>query len=201
MSFFDHLRKPGAPAIKPQGSQIRREVIKITPNAPSYQTKPVPSKSGIRSALKPAQQPNGSSHSSGVARKRTLDESTTQRPGNRKARRHNSPVPQRLQSSSESSDSDASPGWSRRQVEGVRSTEPDLTRHVRSQEAFTKGDNDFLMVHAADIASLDKPGKFAPAFGGPSESAGILLLQYPSASQQERYGIYPQRRGAAANDP
>ena len=187
MSFFDHLRKPGAPAIKPQGSQIRREVIKITSNAPSYQRNPVPSKNAIRPALKSTQQPNGSSRSTGIARKRTQDESALTRPGNKKARKRNSPVPQRLQSSSEGSDSDVSPGWSRPPAEVARSTEPDLARHVRSQEAYTEGAEDFPMVHAADIASLDKPSKFAPAFGGQCESRGILLLQYPSASQQERY--------------
>lgn len=189
MGFFDHLRKPGAPAIKPQGSQIRREVIQTKPNAQPYHRNSIPSKNGIRSGLKSAQQPNGSSHSTGIVRKRTLHESTSQRPGNKKARKRNSPVPQRLLSSSESSDSDVSPGWSRRQAETVRGTEPDLARQVRSQEAFAEAGEDFLMVHAAEIASLDKPSKFAPAFGGPSQSAGILLLQYPSASQQERYGI------------
>lgn len=188
MSFFDHLRKPGAPAIKPQGSQIRREVIQTTLNAPPHQRNSVLSRNGIRSALKSAQQPSGSSRSKGILRKRTLDESTSKRPGPQKARKRNSPLPQRLQSSSESSDSDVSLVWSRRQAEVVRSTEPDLARQVRFLEAFAEGGEDFRMVHAADIASLDTPSKFAPAFGGPSQSAGILLLQYPSASQQERYG-------------
>ena len=174
--------------MKQQGSQIRREMIKGTPNAPSCQRNPLPSRTAIRSAPKSAQQPNGSPRSTRIARKRTLDKSTAERPGNKKIRKRNSPLPQRLESSSESGDSDGSPGWSRRQADAVRSTEPDLARHVRSQEAFVEGGERFLMVHAADIASLDKPGKFAPAFGGPSESAGILLLQYPSASQQERYG-------------
>lgn len=188
MSFFDHLRKPGAPAIKPQGSQIRREVIKIASNASSYPRNPLPSKNAIRPALKSAQQPNGSSRSTGLARKRSQDESTATRPGNKKARKRLSPLPQRLQSSSESSDNDVSPGWSRPSAEIARSTEPDLARQVRSQEAYTEGGEAFLMVHAADIASLDKPSKFAPAFGDLCESAGVLLLQYPSASQQERYG-------------
>lgn len=187
MSFFDHLRKPGAPVIKPQTLQVRREVIKVAPNAPFYQRKFVTSTNGIRPTLKVAQQPNRSSRTTGTAHKRTLEESTTQRPGNKKARKRNSPVPQRLQSSSDSSDGDASPEWSRRQSQTVRSTEPDLARHVRSQEAFAKGSQDVSMVHAADIASLDKPGKFAPAFDGPSQTCQILLLQYPSASQQERY--------------
>lgn len=45
------------------------------------------------------------------------------------------------------------------------------------------------MVHAADIASLQKSGKFKRAFEKTDRPADILL-QYPSASQKERYVTY-----------
>jgi H3 lysine-79-specific histone-lysine N-methyltransferase len=43
------------------------------------------------------------------------------------------------------------------------------------------------MIHAADITSGPKAGKFKPAFGAAEGKPKEILLQYPSASQQERY--------------
>lgn len=69
------------------------------------------------------------------------------------------------------------------------SAEPDPDRHVRSLKAFSEEDaQGFEMVHAADITSVQKAGQFTPAFEA-SENSEDVLLQYPSASQKERYSI------------
>ena len=64
--------------------------------------------------------------------------------------------------------------------------EPDLHRHIRSVDAFV-GDHDgqLARVHAADIAAMDKPTKFKPAFPQNSD-AKLVSLQYPSAAPTER---------------
>lgn len=190
MSFFDHLRKPGSLAIKPQGSQIRKEVIRPSPDSAFQRRTTFPSKGSISSSLKIPRQLNGSPRSKEIGLKRTLDESKSLKPGKNKSRKRPSPVQQRLQSSSEGSDSEEFIGISRKKARSCRSAEPDVRRRVRSQKAFSEDDGLFDMVHAADIASLDKPNKFTPAFDASARSAEILLLQYPSASQQERYEIH-----------
>lgn len=185
MSFFDHLRKPGSLAIKPQGSQIRKEVIKPSPGSASQLRTSLPSRNSTSSSLKIPQQRNGNNRSRDTGLRRTSDESSSQKLNKTKSRKRPSPVQQRWQSSSDSSEAEDFNDISRKKARNSGSTEPDVKRRVRSQQAFVEEDGLFDMVHGADIASLDKSNKFVPAFGG---SAEILLLQYPSASRQERYG-------------
>jgi H3 lysine-79-specific histone-lysine N-methyltransferase len=53
-------------------------------------------------------------------------------------------------------------------------------------KAFSEeGSRPFKMMHASDITSVQKAGKFKPAFGAEGKPKQILL-QYPSASQPER---------------
>lgn len=67
--------------------------------------------------------------------------------------------------------------------------EPDMKRQIRSSKAFLEDNSGaFSMVHAADVASLSKPAKYKAAF--PNDPQVIQIhLQYPSASQCERYVI------------
>lgn len=102
-------------------------------------------------------------------------------------RKRPSPAQKPLTSSAESSDTEDSFDARKRAKISV-STEPDLKRKVRSLEAFSPEQDAFQMVHAADIASLDKATKFRSAFEEPSVLANVSL-QYPSASQRERYFI------------
>lgn len=68
------------------------------------------------------------------------------------------------------------------------SAEPDPERRVRSLKAFSEeGVKPFSMVHAADITSGKKAGNFKRAFGSDGDKPPEVLLQYPSASQKERY--------------
>ena len=94
---------------------------------------------------------------------------------------------QRFDTSSDDSGSDVSLGASRKRFKTSAETEPDLKRQIRCQKAFSEVDNTaFPMVHAAEIASVDRSTKFVAAFGDSTGSAEIEL-QYPSASQRERY--------------
>ncbi|KAI9871919.1 MAG: Nucleosomal histone H3-Lys79 methylase [Pleopsidium flavum] len=194
MSFFDNLRKPGSLAIKPQGSQIRKEVIRTSPVSASQRRITLPSKGSLNAIPKVPRQLNGGPRSREVGLKqRKQDDLTPLDRGKNKSRKRPSPVQQRLQSSSQSSDSEGSLSTSKKRSRSSKGIEPDLKRRVRSQKAFAKDDGLFDMVHAADIASLDKPNQFTPAFGGSAGSVETLLLQYPSASQQERYNLVVPR--------
>lgn len=81
----------------------------------------------------------------------------------------------------------------RKRARTGESAEPDPERRVRSLDAFLEGEDEnatvipFPLVHAADVTSVQKPGKFQSAFG--EEGSGDVLLQYPSAAQKERYAF------------
>lgn len=72
------------------------------------------------------------------------------------------------------------------------SAEPDLQRQVRSTAAFAEdaGKHTIPIVHASDIASMDKPAEFSRAFGDGSGSDSVdpfmVRLQYPGISQGEK---------------
>jgi H3 lysine-79-specific histone-lysine N-methyltransferase len=77
----------------------------------------------------------------------------------------------------------------RKRARTSASAEPDPERQIRSVKAFSdEGTRPFKMVHAVDITSGQKAGKFKPAFGVEGKPTEILL-QYPSASQKERYAL------------
>lgn len=104
-----------------------------------------------------------------------------------KIRKRPSPA-QRLSSDDDDSDTDTS-FEVRKRARVSASAEPDPDRRVRDTEMFSeKGKESFRMVHAADIASLEKPGKFKRAFDKTDKPVDVWL-QYPGASQKERYVI------------
>lgn len=183
MGFFDHLQKGGAFSLQPQKNQIRKVV----------QTRPAPAKSAPNtpSSRSPQVQP-----SSERSRKTHAARSVSSDPDARPAKRRNTPTrvrkrptpEQRLSSDDDASDSDAS-FEVRKRARTSASAEPDPERRVRSMKAFSEeGSRPFKMVHATDITSAQKAGAFKPAFG--ATKAGEILLQYPSASQKEKYGQY-----------
>lgn len=183
MGFFDHLQKGGAFSLQPQKNQIRKVV----------QTRPAPAKSAPNTpkSRSPRVQP-----SSERSRKTHAARSVSSDPDARPSKRLNTPTrvrkrptpEQRLSSDDDASDSDAS-FEVRKRARTSASAEPDPERRVRSVKAFSEeGTRPFKMVHATDITSTEKPRSFKPAFG--AEKAKEILLQYPSASQKERYGYY-----------
>lgn len=83
--------------------------------------------------------------------------------------------------------SDQDLGAAKKRARRASNVEPDPNRHIRSRRAFSDAEaGKFPMVHASAIASLSKPTKYKPAF--PNDPQAIeICLQYPSASQREKY--------------
>ncbi|MCJ1288806.1 Nucleosomal histone H3-Lys79 methylase [Xylographa carneopallida] len=103
-----------------------------------------------------------------------------------------------------SDDSEAEDGeegeGSRKKPKADLDQHPDLKRQVRNQKAFSEEDGGiFDMVHAADIPSLDKTTKYIPSFEGLPEKIEVSL-QYPSASQRERYLLMQPRTKRSDNN-
>lgn len=186
MGFFDHFQKGGAFSLQPQKNQIRKVV----------QTRPAPAKSAPNTPnpRSPRVQP-----SSERSRKTPAARSVSSDPDARPSKRLNTPTrvrkrptpEQRLSSDDDSGDSDAS-FEVRKRARTSASAEPDPERRVRSVKAFSEeGARPFKMVHATNLTSAQKAGAFKPAFG--AEKASDILLQYPSASQKEKYEYYSHR--------
>lgn len=81
----------------------------------------------------------------------------------------------------------------------------DTSRSIRDVQAFSEEDQgNFSMVHAVDVANLgtdENPNPnyatFFRALKGDEDEAPVIELQYPSASQRERYQMV---QGKAADD-
>lgn len=183
MGFFDHLQKGGGFSLQPKKPQIRKVVTQTRPAVPartsSAAASPAPAASS-RSAVRQSK----ARPVSGDSRQNTPQK----RLGTAgKIRKRPSPA-QRLSSDDDDSDTDTS-FEVRKRARVSASAEPDPDRRVRDTEMFSeKGKESFRMVHAADIASLEKPGKFKRAFDKTDKPVDVWL-QYPGASQKERYAI------------
>ncbi|KAJ5587359.1 uncharacterized protein N7459_003124 [Penicillium hispanicum] len=186
MGFFDHLQKGGAFSLQPQKPQIRKVV----------QTRPAPARSATSTPGNCSPRVHSSSERSRkthTAKARSISSDPDARPSKRlntPTRPRKRPSPEQLLSSDDDvSDSDTSFEVRKRARTSV-SADPDPDRRLRSVKAFSDdGTRPFKMVHAVDITSGPKAGKFKPAFGADGNSAEIHL-QYPSASQKERYASY-----------
>ena len=177
MGFFDSIQKPGFTAAKGKNIHIKQEIVKTAlnpqktflPFAEHSQKRSLPSQSTIKLD-------NQSTKSSPKFRAQN-------------ARKRPASTPQRLESDSDDGLSDQDLGDARKRARRTSDVEPDLRRHIRSRKAFSEEDGGmFPMVHAIDVASLTKPAKYKPAF--PNDPQAIQIrLQYPSASQCERYAF------------
>lgn len=186
MGFFDHLQKKGSFAIKPQKAQIRKVEAKPAPSPSSASA----SSSGANSRHPPPQN-SKSKHAHSISRSKSKDSARLQpHSSGRLGRSLNSssrkrPSPALRLSSSDESDSEDIPDL-RKRTKISPNAEVDLSRRVRSSKAFLEdGERTFPMVHAADITSEYKAGKFSGAFEESTDSVEVEL-QYPSASQRER---------------
>lgn len=184
MGFFDHLQKGGAFSLQPQKTQVRK-VVQTRPADPTRSATQTPAARSPR-----VQTSSERSRKTQTLKSRSVSSDPDTRPSKRLStptRVRKRPTPeQRLSSDDDASDSDASFEVRKRARTSV-SAEPDPERRIRSVKAFSEeGARPFKMVHAADITSGQKAGKFKPAFGVEGKPTEILL-QYPSASQKERY--------------
>ena len=177
MGFFDSIQKPGFTAAKGKNIHIKQEVVKTALNTQKTFV-PFPQKSSKRSLPEmKAKQLNSQTA-------KPSPKSRSQNP-----RKRTASTPQRLESDSDDDVSDQDLGNARKRARRTSDVEPDMRRQIRSRKAFSGDDGGvFPMVHAADVASLSKPTKYKVAF--PNDSQVIRAhLQYPSASQSERYAV------------
>lgn len=185
MGFFDHLQKGGAFSLQPQKAQVRK-VVQTRPAAPAKPAARTPDPRSPR-----VQSSSERSRKAHALKSRSVSSDPDAHPSKRStpSRIRKRPTPeQRLSSDDDVSDSDASFEVRKRARTSV-SAEPDPERRIRSIKAFSEeGSRPFKMVHAADITSGQKAGKFKPAFGVEGKPTEILL-QYPSASRRERYVV------------
>ncbi|KAL8825419.1 MAG: hypothetical protein Q9170_007799 [Blastenia crenularia] len=172
MSFFNTIQKKGSKPIPPTPDSIRRDIVqgaqpvKRTLNARHLQFKPKPPRPTARSQK---------IRTKGHSRKN---------PQRRKPSTHI-----RLVSDSESQESDTGSEVQTKRTKTTHQSQSSRRRELRCKIAFSEEDDGiFTMIHAVDIASLDKPPKYRPAFLQDAERYAVAL-QYPSASQQEKYEL------------
>ena len=173
MGPFDLFQKKGSKALEAQPMKVRKQVVISTEpqkplrsNSSGSNFRPVPSrKTGSTLATK-------------------ARPSKSRSPNPRKRGASGQP---RLESDSEEGNTDDEKTLaSMKKVRLITEPLPDFTRHIRNTGAFVAGnDCQFSRVHAADIAAMDKPTKFKPAFLEHPD-AKLVSLQYPSASNMER---------------
>ena len=186
MGFFDHLQKGGAFSLQPQKAQVRKVVkAQPAPKPKSASQTPVNGSPRVPSSSERNQKAS-------AVKARSVSSDADNRPAKRlntPARGRKRPTPDQLLSSDDDDDvGDSDTSFEvRKRARTSASAEPDPERRIRSVKAFSEeGTRPFKMVHAVDITSGQRAGKFKPAFGAQGKSATILL-QYPSASQKERY--------------
>lgn len=185
MGFFDHLQKGGAGAfsLQPKKAQIRK-VVQTRPAAPTRSATQTPETRSPR--VQPSAERNQKAQSLKSRSVSSDLEASSAKRLSTPSRVRKRPTPeQRLSSDDDASDSDASFEVHKR-ARMSASAEPDPERRLRSVKAFSEeGSRPFKMIHASEITSGQKAGKFKPAFGAEGKHKQIYL-QYPSASQKER---------------
>lgn len=106
-------------------------------------------------------------------------------PRKRKAAQQKSPVHQRIESDSDDDSVGTPASFDEPSKKRKLSTEVDLKRELRYKSTSSEEDGRlFPMIHAADIAS---PSRKSKKISATEEKNVTVELQYPSASQRERY--------------
>lgn len=177
MGFFDSIQKPGFKAAQAKNSHIIQDVIK-TSSDPRRSPNPFAQRLQSRQFTKKQTTKSSSARAT-----------PSPRPQAHNSRKRRTATQQRLESDSDNDVSDQDLSDSRKRTRRTSIIEPDLKRHIRSRKAFSDEiGGEFAMVHASHIASLSKPAKFKAAFPDQSEKVEVQL-QYPSASQREKYVV------------
>ncbi|RFU34936.1 hypothetical protein B7463_g1421, partial [Scytalidium lignicola] len=175
-------------AIKPAPPKIRIEKIPIVTKSPSaLNQKSVAAKTAaIKGSTAASRAPSRSRLSATPPPPTAASrDSTRLRPAKqKKLLRHKSPVHQRIESDSEDDGSSTSfdDFASKRQRRVHRPI--DQKRRLRSLMSFSEDRGVFQFIHAADVASGDKKPKAVI-----TTETVTVELQYPSASQRERYDL------------
>ena len=187
MGFFDRLQRPGHIALKQEKRLTHTETRKdAVGNSKLAFVHPIHSRpQKFPAKLLPVQKnlkANGSRSNSPKPRG-----SPKERLQNPRKRQSSTPQRQEWGSDSDASDSDLSE--MKKRTRRNSTIEPDPSRTIRSRKAFSDEDGgNFEMMHAASIANFGKAKEFKPAFPNYPEYKEVYL-QYPSASQRERYEL------------
>ncbi|KAG8530347.1 uncharacterized protein KY384_004849 [Bacidia gigantensis] len=189
MGFFDKLQKPGHTALKQQKGVSHTETRKdlnVTRNPYLNQIQKKQIKTISR--LTPERHSRHSTPDHSAKRKSSKPKTLTPETGSNSRKRASS-TPQRQDWGSDDEGSDSDLNEVAKRVRRSTTIEPDPKRRIQSRKAFSDEDGGrFDMVHAANIASLVDPKKYRIAFPDFLDAKQIQL-QYPSASQQEKYEL------------
>ncbi|KAL8999337.1 MAG: hypothetical protein Q9169_001763 [Polycauliona sp. 2 TL-2023] len=174
MSFFSLIQKKGSKPIPPAPNSIRKETVHGSSNAKKTSfldiTRP-------KSAVPVRRR---------IGQKATKDQSRVSVQEHIRKRKKSQHT--RLVSDSESAESDAPAQAPNKRSRTTTGTQKSIKRQLRSSTALSDVPVTFPMVHASDVAALDKPTKYRLAFPQQEEQYA-LQLQYPSASQQETFNL------------
>ncbi|KAL8735959.1 MAG: hypothetical protein Q9166_000521 [cf. Caloplaca sp. 2 TL-2023] len=175
MSFFSLIQKKGSKPIPPTPNSIRKEIIHGTASA---------KKNSSLNLLRPKiVVPEASRRGQKVTKGRT--KATAHEHVRKRKQIQQAP----LVSDSDSQDSDTATELPKKRVKMVNVAQVSVKRQLRSKIAFSEDENgQFPMVHAADIAALNRATKYKPAFP-PGMEQQAIQLQYPSASQKESFNL------------
>ncbi|KAL4785564.1 S-adenosyl-L-methionine-dependent methyltransferase [Aspergillus varians] len=190
MGFFDHLQKGGGFSLQAKKPQIR-QVVQSRPAPPSRPPSQTANKPSPRNLSAEPRKKTRESGSRSVSGDRDYPPSKRRLTPLRNRKR---PTPEQRLSSDDDDGNDTDTSLEvRKRARTGDSAEPDYGRRLRSLKAFSGDDARSLpIVHATEITSVQKPGKFKPAFGNTSQTSEILL-QYPSATRKERYEVVVPR--------
>lgn len=173
MGPFDFFQKKGSKALQAQPLKVRKQVVPSTePQKPLHSAY-----TASENRLVPLRKPGAI-----VTIKERPAKSRSPYPRKRAAS-----AQARLESDSEEGATDDDNTLARaKRARLSTDPEPDVNRRIRSREAFVRDNEEQQSrVHAADIAAMEKPTKFKPAFPQYLDARDVLL-QYPSACQMER---------------
>ena len=178
MGLFDNIQKKGVKALQSQPAIIRKQSVKV------------PSRERRASTSRPRSDQR-EQHTSAFADKPLKPSAPLSRVKsirNGSVKRSSSPQTQ-FGSSSESDENTSAINVSRRKRRRV-SNEPEFDpgRRIRSEVAFLEDSPREERIHATALTSGTYAGKYDKAF--PTlETEPMTLLQYPSASEPERYDL------------
>ena len=167
MGPFDLVQKKGSKPIQAQPLKIRKQPV----------VAPVSASSSCSKILLPTQ----------IGKSNGIVKAPTARARQQSSTRRSSPAQTRLESDAEDEPADEQYlGLPRKRVKLGEAPVVDSERQIRSINAFVQGKTqDPAVIHAADVASLEKPLKYKSAFFQDPLVTSVSL-QYPSASRPER---------------
>jgi H3 lysine-79-specific histone-lysine N-methyltransferase len=176
--MFNFGAKPN-PKIKTLPPKIRLEKA-----APVKKPQPLPSK--IAAASRTASRPQSPARTATPKPRTSSATPDRLEPRKRKAVRQKSPAQQRIESDSDDDSVGTPASFEEPSKRRKPSVDVDLKRELRYTGDPSENDGAVLpLIHAADIASTTRKSKNVT----PTEEKNVTVeLQYPGASQRERYG-------------